>query len=174
MFETDTVANSLLLQASANQDGQFGYDNHDCLLSSHSGTQALVACIALWHSEHSSSFQQQTITSLANNLSADSLRRVMMINSDLLAVFAPPQASELCLGHVSVVPAYRTLGLATRLIEHAVLQADKLGKSKLVLDVECSNLAAISCYTKNGFELEKKSRLANTQYDFFRMARFLV
>jgi ribosomal-protein-alanine N-acetyltransferase len=59
---------------------------------------------------------------------------------------------------LAVHPDYRNRGIATRLIESVLLEAEEKGARKAMLEVRTSNQAAQSLYQKFGFQVVHRRR----------------
>jgi ribosomal-protein-alanine N-acetyltransferase len=59
---------------------------------------------------------------------------------------------------LAVDPDYRNQGIATRLIESVLLEAEEKGARKAMLEVRTSNQAAQSLYQKFGFQVVHRRR----------------
>lgn len=60
---------------------------------------------------------------------------------------------ELHVANIAVAPAYRRLGLARRLLAHALATGATLGARTAALEVRASNLGAQALYAQFGFEV---------------------
>lgn len=59
------------------------------------------------------------------------------------------------IGGVGIIPAFRGLGIARRLMKEAITAAASLGLTRLQLEVVIENEAAIHLYESMGFEIER-------------------
>jgi ribosomal protein S18 acetylase RimI-like enzyme len=68
------------------------------------------------------------------------------------------EKDEFLVAHVAVFPQYQRKGIASALLDTAVLQAKDSGLSKLALEVEIGNEPAITCYERFGFRTQFTTR----------------
>jgi ribosomal protein S18 acetylase RimI-like enzyme len=61
------------------------------------------------------------------------------------------EKDEFLVAHVAVLEQFRRKGIATALLEKAALLAKEEGFSRVALEVEIGNVAAIECYQRFGF-----------------------
>ncbi len=79
------------------------------------------------------------------------------------SVIRPPQARELYLAHLGVLPELRGAGIGTRLIQTLLLRRDPALHDAVVLDVAVTNQRAEALYARLGFRVTalRRSRLRN-------------
>lgn len=68
------------------------------------------------------------------------------------------EKDEFLIAHVAVFEQFRRKGIATALLEKAVLLARAEGFKKVVLEVEIGNTPAIECYQRYGFVTQFTTR----------------
>ncbi len=68
------------------------------------------------------------------------------------------EKDEFLIAHVAVFEQFRRKGIATALLEKAVLMARAEGFKKVVLEVEIDNTPAIECYKRFGFVTQFTTR----------------
>lgn len=92
-------------------------------------------------------------TGLAAELQAGRPAWVALENGKVIAFacFAP-EGEAAVLGLVAVHPAHRRQHVAESLLRHCFLQLKQQKFSRCVLEVRCSNTAALALYTRLGFE----------------------
>nr|WP_136250841.1 GNAT family N-acetyltransferase [Ningiella ruwaisensis] len=177
VFGAKTEALDFLAKACAAKDGQYSAQRHVVATDAPAGktqesdSSLVVACMSLWHSKMPKEFQQATLQSLTNFLNSQQLAHIIHANRLLEALFLPPLEHELCIGHLSVTAQYQGKDIASKLLAFALREAKHLGKTRLVLDVETSNEAAISFYQKWNFISLKEKKFTPTQQVFVRMQR---
>jgi ribosomal protein S18 acetylase RimI-like enzyme len=64
------------------------------------------------------------------------------------------EKDEFLVAHVAVFEQFRRKGIATALLEKATVLAKEAGYSRVVLEVEIGNTAAIECYQRFGFVIQ--------------------
>lgn len=142
------TARGFIYNAFQRVQGQFGHCNHLVLEIEN----AVVAVASCWTSHISKEFRSATLQSLVEYFGVDITNKILVRSQYLAEVIPAPQANELGIGHIATVPEQSRQGVATTLLEHFVDFGKKIGKEKLVLDVEQTNDKAIALYTKFGFE----------------------
>ena len=55
--------------------------------------------------------------------------------------------------NLAVLPSYKRLGMGTRILEEVVREISRSGAREMFLEVRTSNLAALECYRRAGFEI---------------------
>ncbi|WP_371194313.1 GNAT family N-acetyltransferase [Glaciecola sp. SC05] len=170
IFGSRQQALSYLLQASAQEDGQYSASRHFVAVEG----EDVIACMSLWHDSMPLAFQQSTVKSLSDFLSASQLSHIISINKRLATLFLAPQTDELCVGHLAVDKAWQGKQVASKLVAHAITQAKAMGKSKLVLDVDMSNQSAIRFYQKWDFMPKHSQEFEPTGQCFLRMQRYIL
>jgi len=83
---------------------------------------------------------------------------------------------EYYLSNIAVYPAFRALGLGTKLFSEIKRESDKTGANKIVLDVETNNKRAIKLYKKLGYIIKWKTPYIKNKketFEFFRMLKVL-
>ena len=84
--------------------------------------------------------------------------------------------NEYYLSNIAVYPAFRTLGLGTKLFSEIKRESDKTGANKIVLDVETNNKRAIKLYEKLGYIIKWRTpsiKIKKETFEFFRMLKVL-
>jgi ribosomal protein S18 acetylase RimI-like enzyme len=76
----------------------------------------------------------------------------------VLGLTREAQKDEFLVAHVSVFPQYQRKGIASSLLDKAVLMAKDSGLTKLALEVEIGNEPAITCYERFGFRTQFTTR----------------
>lgn len=134
-------------------DGQYGYANHWVI----ENDGQLLACICAWPSQLPAAFHQATLASLIAFYNADDLLDVIQRSEVLQDCIPQPTENEWCIGHVAVVETYQRIGLGKKLLATMQQQARSAGKTCLSLDVDCTNIAAINFYLRQGFKQQSQS-----------------
>lgn len=127
--------------------GQFGYTSH--IVAESAGK--VIGLASCWTHDISPSFRNATLQSLIGYFGVEQTHLVIERSQSLSEIIPAPGQDELGVGHIAIVPAQRRKGAATSLLDHLAGFARKLGKQKLVLDVEETNQDAIQLYLKYGF-----------------------
>jgi ribosomal protein S18 acetylase RimI-like enzyme len=79
------------------------------------------------------------------------------LRQQIVGVFAfEDRARVLYISNLSVSPFYRRIGVATYLLNHAVIFARQLNESALELSVNKANSPALKLYKKYGFRKKKE------------------
>ena len=84
--------------------------------------------------------------------------------------------NEYYLSNIAVYPAFRALGLGTKLFSEIKRESDKTGANKIVLDVETNNKRAIKLYEKLGYIIKWRTpsiKIKKETFEFFRMLKVL-
>jgi ribosomal protein S18 acetylase RimI-like enzyme len=84
--------------------------------------------------------------------------------------------NEYYLSNIAVYPAFRALGLGTKLFSEIKRQSDKTGANKIVLDVETNNKRAIKLYEQLGYIIKWRTpsiKIIKETFEFFRMLKVL-
>ncbi len=84
--------------------------------------------------------------------------------------------NEYYLSNIAVYPAFRALGLGTKLFSEIKRESDKTGANKIVLDVETNNKRAIKLYEKLGHIIKWRTpsiKIKKETFEFFRMLKVL-
>ena len=75
--------------------------------------------------------------------------------------------NEYYLSNIAVYPAFRALGLGTKLFSEIKRESDKTGANKIVLDVETNNKRAIKLYEKLGYIIKWRTPSIKIKVYFF-------
>lgn len=138
-----------LIQAFLSPLGQFGYGNHWVVEKASSAKPVALGCC--WTSAMGVGFHSATLLGMQDYLGGDKALQIVQRSSLLTEIVTPPSDTELCIGHLGVLPQRQRQGAASLLVEHFVSLAKQLGKSQISLDVEESNQTAIAFYLSQGF-----------------------
>lgn len=170
LFGSSTHALNYLNFACAQSDGQYSAARHQVATDN----QHVIGCISVWHNNMPAVFQKSTVKSLSVVLTAEQISHLIGINSTLSKLFLPPDADELCIGHLAVASQWQGKQVASKLLAYAVRQAKHQGKQRLVLDVDVNNHSAIGFYEKWDFMSQKSQQFSPTKQTFVRMLRDIV
>ena len=129
------------------QEGQFSYTRHTVALVN--GELAGIA--SHWLNTMTASCRKATVDTLVAYFGAILVPEIVQRSVLLQSIIPAPKPDGLGVGHIAVVEKFWRQGVARALLRHLANVGQDLGKTQLELDVECSNLAAISLYEKTGF-----------------------
>ena len=147
-------------------DGQYSASRHHVIYQS----RQAIACMTLWHDGLPPSFHQNTLHSVKQLLSTQTLLHFLRENIQLKNVFVPPKQHELCIGHLAVEKSRQRSGMGKLLIEYAISQAKCFQKTHLVLDVDAHNDQALNFYAGLNFVLMHSKTYTSTGQMFHRLA----
>ncbi|GAC27546.1 GNAT family N-acetyltransferase [Brumicola pallidula] len=170
LFGGEIQCKAYLHQACHQAHGQFSASYHWVASAKNNSIKGICAA---WFSVMPIEFQQGTISSLRGLLTAQQIIHLVAYKESLDLCFAPPAPHQICIGHVSIEPSSRRIGIATALIAQVLHDAKENTKRELILDVETANTGAFQCYLKAGFDEIKQTRFEATQQIFSRM-RLLI
>lgn len=164
MFGAENAALQFLVQAAALDDGQYSARNHHVAAS-----DDVIGCLTLWESDLSQRYIDFTIESIKRLCTTEQLIHIAQCNRHIEPLFAPPKDNELSIGHVSVEPNWRGQGIGMKLIAYAIRQAKLKSKSRLVIDVDEANEAAVGLYERCDFMAQSRQTLDLTGQTYVRM-----
>lgn len=133
--------------------GQFSYSQH--IVIEHNDVPIAIACS--WEDTASEQYRQATLNNIIYFYGANLTYQIIEQSREVGEIIPAPLPNQLGVGHISALSSFQRQGLATSLLEHLCVNAQAMGKNELVLDVECSNLAAIKLYGKFGFNIISES-----------------
>ncbi len=144
----DDVKPREFLQSSlAQPDGQFGYANHIVAISDSN----IAGVYCRWHDKLPADFDRATVDSIHRFFGIEEAMNIMFRSRESTRFFTPPQAHQLCIGHLAVDMKYRGHGIARAMLADAIAFARQIAKTHVVLDVALNNQPAIGLYLANGF-----------------------
>ena len=165
-FSPNSAAQTLafLRYAFATQAGQYGYQNHKVVRDQNK----VIGVACAWHSELPKDFDKQTLKTLHGFFGLTQSMDILARNAVLAKQTVPPEANDLIIGHISVDPDFRRLGVASTLVAHFLAHATSLGKQRVIIDVNRHNSLALKCYQNLGFK-----QTNNIASEYFRLCREL-
>ncbi|GAA0854994.1 GNAT family N-acetyltransferase [Aliiglaciecola litoralis] len=142
------ISVAYLRQALQSADGQFGYQNQYVIRHG----SDLSACVSFWVNPMPDSFKQATLTSLLNFFSGLDCALILRNSQHLAQLVQTPDDQSLSVGHLAVGAKYRRQGHSKALLDFCEQQARSLGKTRLILDLNATNDAALKSYQSFGFK----------------------
>lgn len=133
--------------------GQYGYTNH--VVVEHQ--DKIIGLGSCWHKGLPEGFDKASVLALHQYWGMQKSLQILSRNQQIACALVAPGDDALSLGHIAVDRAHRRQGCGCMLLEHFRQLAQKLGKTRLILDVQQNNIAAIKLYLSDGFELVKQS-----------------
>ena len=167
LFGGQANCRAYLQQACHQAQGQFSAKYHWVYSQQDNSVDGVCAT---WLAVMPIEFQAGTISALRNFLCEEQIIHLLAYKDMLDDCFVAPTSEQLCIGHLSVHGKYKRKGLARSFIQHAKTQAQTLGLSELILDVDVANKPAINCYLSEGFSHVRESAFEATQQTFSRMS----